>query len=103
MDVPWDEYRGLFKKAYFGDHEGAIAPREHDLAKDFWKFHKRYVEVAVKKGQRCADEPSTSSDPRVYCKYDRVNVKVELDNTSKYALREVGCRLKCGCRKETLA
>jgi hypothetical protein len=45
MDIPWDEYKPLLRRAYFGDHEGAIATKESDMYKDFWMFHKKYVRV----------------------------------------------------------
>lgn len=54
MDIAWDEYKPLLRRAYFGEHEGALAPRDSEVYRDFWTFHRKYVDVAVKKGMhRC--------------------------------------------------
>lgn len=90
MDVPWDEYKPLLRRGYFGDYEGSIAPRDSDLCRDFWTFHTKYVEMAVKRAVHARDEqtPSTSG----YSKNERVNLRFNLDKTSRYTLREVSAR-----------
>ena len=50
MDIAWSEYKPILKKAYFGDYEGALAPKDTDQAADFWSFHDKYVRMAARKG-----------------------------------------------------
>lgn len=97
MDIPWDEYKSVLRKAYFGDFEGCVAPRDSETGRDFWQFFKKYLTVAARKHVRAdrdfdpdsvlTNEAGLPSGP--YVKFHRENIAVELDKTSRYALREV--------------
>ncbi len=61
MDIAWNEYRPILRRAYFGEWEDSIAPKDSDAAKDFWAFFQKYLAVVKKKGLK-ADRCSANKE-----------------------------------------
>lgn len=94
MDINWDQYKPILKRAYFSD-VGVIF-RETETYDDFWKFFKKYLSVAAKKNAQSEKKPIAEKlslnelgVPKEFSKYHKQIHTFNLDKTERYSLREI--------------
>lgn len=101
MDIPWDQYKPILRRAYFGDNESCLAPRDSETTNDFWQFFKKYLTICQRKQIKSdrhakpstSDLRETSVLDNEYSKHVKTPYIFEISATAKYALREVSCCL----------
>ena len=100
MEIAWDQYKPILRRAYFGDSESSLAPRDSDAAADFWSFFAKYL-IVVRRKQLSATNARSSCDGQAefrneiglpqgpFQKYLRPFTSLKIEKTAKYILREV--------------
>lgn len=97
MDIAWDQYKPILRRAYFGDSDSSLAPRDSDAANDFWTFFKKYLAVVARKkikaDERSRHETAMFNELGIpegsYQKLHRPTTELHIDKTARYMLREV--------------
>jgi hypothetical protein len=101
MDIAWDQYKPILRRAYFGQSESCLAIKDSDAANDFWSFFNKYLVVVARKQIRADRNTAIVDDYDIrlnevgiplgpFDKSYRSNTKLAIDKTSTYMLREVG-------------
>uniref|UniRef100_A0A914V0V8 Uncharacterized protein n=1 Tax=Plectus sambesii TaxID=2011161 RepID=A0A914V0V8_9BILA len=91
----------ILRRAYFGDSDSSLAPRDSDAANDFWAFFKKYLAVVARKNIRADDRSAHDRGmfnelgipEGSYQKLHRPTTQLHIDKTARYMLRELPSRV----------